>query len=309
MQVFVRVTESGSFSRAAASLNLANATVTACVRNLEKHLGATLINRNTRFLCLTDAGEQFLRDSRQILQAVERAESDIQSAIGELRGTLRMEVPIAIGQALICPALSLFAARHPRLSLAVTLTNQTHNMIENAIDVAIRMGRVEEADMVARPIFEGRYLVCGRPDVVDRLPAHPSQLDPRLCLGLVDEGGFVPAGWQLEREGEEPVFVRPDGPLHFNSSNALIGAALQGTGLVHVLDVYADAYVASGELACAYPEWTTGIKPFYAVTPKTRVMSTKIRTLIDFLLETLDAQRRPRPWEAVRTGPAAAWRP
>jgi LysR family transcriptional regulator for bpeEF and oprC len=309
MQVFVRVTESGSFSRAAATLDLANATVTACVRNLEKHLGATLIKRNTRFLCLTDAGEQFLRNSKEILQAVERAESDIQSAIGELRGTLSMEMPIAIGQALICPMLSLFAERHPGLAVAVTLTNQTHNMIQNSIDVAIRMGHVEEADIVARPIYEGRYLVCGRPDVVGRLPADPSKIDPRMCLGLIEEGGRVPTSWRLEREGEASVLVRPDGPLYFNSSNALIGAALQGTGVVHVLDVYADAYIAGGELARAYPDWSTDSKPFYAVTPKTRVMSTKIRTLIDFLLETLDSRRRPQPWEAVRTGQAAAWRP
>jgi len=308
MQVFVRVTECGSFSRAAASLNLANATVTACVRNLERHLGATLINRNTRFLCLTDAGEQFLLESKQILQAVERAEVNIQAAVGELRGTLRMEVPIAIGQTLICPALSLFAARYPGLSVSVTLTNSTNNMIESAIDVAIRMRRVEEADLVARPIYEGHYVVCGRPDLVDRLPEHPAQLDPRLCLGLVQEGGRGPLEWQLRRDGEEHVAVRPDGPLHFNSSSALIGAALRGSGLVHVLDAYIGAHVASGELAMAYPDWTTTTKPFYAVTPKTRVMSPKIRALIDFLLETLDPHRRPQAWQTIRVGAAAGGR-
>lgn len=99
--------------------------------------------------------------------------------------------------------------------------------------------------------------------------------------------------------------VRPDGPLHFNSSSALIGAALRGSGLVHVLDAYIGAHVASGELAMAYPDWTTTTKPFYAVTPKTRVMSPKIRALIDFLLETLDPHRRPQAWQTIRVGAAA----
>lgn len=298
MQVFLRVAECGSFSRAAASLDLANASVTSCVRNLERHLGASLFNRNTRSLSLTEAGEQFLCESKQILLAVERAEDNVQAVVGDLRGSVRMEASIAIGHRLICPALSQFAARYPGLSVSVTLTNSANGMIENAIDVAIR-ARVEEADQVARPVYAGSYVVCGRPDVVAALPPHPAQLDPRLCLGLLGQGRG-PMVWTLERPGEECVQLRPDGPLHFSSGSALIGAALQGGGLVRVLDICTDHHVANGELEIAYPDWQAGTRIFYAVTPKTRTMSAKVRVLIGFLQEVLDPQRRLPAWTTVQ---------
>jgi LysR family transcriptional regulator for bpeEF and oprC len=292
MEVFVRVVECGSFSKAAASLDLANATVTACVRNLEKHLGVTLIQRNTRHLYLTDEGTLFFPRCQEVLHSVERAESEVSAETGEVRGALRVEMPISIGHALICPALSLFAKRHPQVSLSVNLTNQPHNLIEHAIDIAIRMDRVEEADLVARPVYETRYVVCGAPDLVRDLPAHPSELKPELCLGILTEGRHGPSDW-LFRQGNEQVLIPPKGPLNFNSSDALVNTALQGTGLIYVLDIFVNRRIAAGELVQVYSDWSTSTRTFYAVTAKTQYVPPKVRGFIDFLLETLDAQQRP----------------
>jgi LysR family transcriptional regulator for bpeEF and oprC len=299
MEVFVRVVEAGSFSRAAASLDLANATVTGCINNLEKHLGVTLIRRNTRHLSLTDEGLEFIPQCQAILKAVGDAESSVKSQLEQMSGLVRVEVPVAIGHALICPALSEFARRHPQTSVAVTLTNQPHNMIEHAIDVAIRMDHVEDADLIARPIYEARYVVCGTPNVVERAADDPSMLDSGLCLGLLREGHAAAVAWSLSRESES-VVIRPTGPLSFNSSHALVDAALAGAGLVNVLDIFVNRHLASGELIEAYPNWTTSMKTFYAVTSKMRMTSIKIRAFIDFLLETLDSQRRPNANRAVR---------
>lgn len=292
MEVFVRVAECGSFSRAAESLDLANATVTTCVRNLERHLDVTLINRDTRRLRLTEEGQTFLLRARELLEAVARTEDEIRSQVGELRGRLHIEVPISLGHALLCPALPEFAKRYPDISAAVTLTNQPHHVIERAIDVAIRMDEVEDADLVARPIYESRYIVCCAPHLAAKLPAHPGELDRRLCIGILPEERRFVNPWSLKKD-EEELEIRPDGPLHFNSSDALLMAAQRGAGVTCVLDVFVNEHLVDGTLVQVYPEWTTAVKTFYVVMAKSRVGSAKVKAFTDFLFEVFDSQRRP----------------
>lgn len=298
MTVFVRVAECGSFSRAAEALDLANATVTTCVRNLERHLDVTLIHRDTRRLRLTEEGTLFIASAREVLRAVEEAEAAVRTQIGELRGTLVVEAPISIGHALLCPALPKFAARHPGITTAITLTNQPHNLIEKAIDVAIRMDRVEDADLVARPIYEASYVVCCAPAVAETLPGHPGELEPRRCLGVLPEERRISNAWKLVRNAQE-VSIRPDGPLHFNSSDALLQAARQGAGVVHVLDIFANRMLDAGELVQVYADWTTETKTFYAVTTKARGASAKLRAFTEFLTEIIDSERRPNANQPV----------
>jgi LysR family transcriptional regulator for bpeEF and oprC len=298
MEVFVRVAECGSFSRAAESLDLANATVTTCVRNLERHLGVTLINRDTRRLRLTEEGQLYLPRARELLQSVSQTEDDVRTRMGELRGSLHIEMPISIGHALLCPALPTFAKRYPEISTAVTLTNQPHHMIERAIDIAIRMDFVEDADLVARPVYEAKYVVCCAPGLAARFPDDPAQLDPHFCLGVLPEERRHASSWRLEREGMK-VEIQPQGPLHFNSSDALLGAARAGVGVVHLLDIFPNRLLDSGELVRLYPDWTTASKIFYAVTAKARSGSAKVRAFTEFLVEVLDSERRPSASRAV----------
>jgi LysR family transcriptional regulator for bpeEF and oprC len=298
MEVFVRVAECRSFSRAADSLDLANATVTACVRNLERHLGVMLINRDTRRLQLTEEGALYLPRARELLQAVAQSEDEIRTCPGELRGALHIEVPISIGHALLCPALPRFASRYPDVVTAVTLTNQPHHLIERAIDVAIRMDRVEDDDLVARPVYEAHYVICCTPAVARRLPQDPGELDPRICLGILPEERRHATPWRLSLDGRD-VAVQPGGPLHFNSSDALLEAARHDAGVVHVLDVFANRLLESGELVQLYPRWNTAVKTFYAVSGKHRAGSAKVRAFTDFLAEVFDSERRPSALRAV----------
>lgn len=302
MEVFVRVAECGSFSRAADSLDLANATVTTCVRNLEKHLDVTLIDRDTRRLQLTEEGILYLPRARELLQSIAATEEEVRTQPGQLRGPLNIEIPISIGHALLCPALPTFAARYPDISTAVTLTNQPHHLIERAIDVAIRMDRVEDADLVARPVYETHYVVCCTPAAAATLPANPADLDRRRCLGILPEERRHATPWNLALD-TQTVTIQPDGPLHFNSSDALLQAARQGAGVVHVLDVFANRLLASGELVQVYPEWKTAVRTFYAVTAKSRVASAKVRAFTEFLTEILDSERRPLASRAVPVKP------
>ncbi len=298
MEVFVRVAECGSFSRAAESLDLANATVTTCVRNLERHLDVTLINRDTRRLRLTEEGQLYLHRARQLLQSMSQTEEEVRTRVGELRGWLHVEAPISLGHALLCPALPIFARRYPQISAAITLTNQPRHMIERAIDVSIRMDHVEDADLVARPIYESSYVICCTPELAKTLPAHPGELDPRRCIGILPEERRHPNGWTLAR-GEERLEIRPAGTLHFNSSDALLIAAEAGVGVACVLDLFATARLRSGALMQVYPDWTTSTKTFYLVTAKSRSGSAKVRAFTDFMFEVFDSQRRPSTRRAV----------
>ena len=302
MTVFVRVAECSSFSRAAESLDLANATVTACIRNLENHLGVTLIHRDTRRLNLTEEGAIYLTRAREVLRNVDEAELEVRSRLGELRGALVIETPISFGHALLCPALHDFAARHPGISTAVTLSNQPHNLIEKAIDVAIRMDRVEDADLIARPIYEARYVVCCRPELAATLPEHPGELDPLLCLGVLAEERRISNPWALER-GEEKLLLQPQGRLHFNSNDALLLAARQGAGVIHVLDIFANRALQQGELVAVFPEWQTRRRTFYAVTTREKNDSAKVRAFTDFLTEVIDSERRPSASRPVEVQP------
>lgn len=293
MEVFVRVVECGSFSRAAESLDLANATVTSCIRNLEKHLGVTLIQRNTRHLHLTDEGELFFPKCQTVLASVAQAETEVKASHTEVSGVLRVESPFAIAQSLICPALPAFVQAHPGLSVAMTMVNEPRSLIERATDVAIRMDRVEDADLVARPIYAARYVVCCSPGLAEEIQADsPHQLDPGRCLGLLSEGAHTPTHW-IFRKGNEEAIVRPDGPLNFNNSGALIQSAVRGAGVIYVLDIFAADNLADGSLVELFPGWETATRTFHAVTVKSRYAAPKVRAFVDFLLEILDARRRP----------------
>ena len=302
MTVFARVAESGSFSRAAEALDLANASVTTCIRNLEKGLGVTLLHRDTRRLRLTEEGEAYLGHVQAILQSVENAEADVQARLGALAGRLVIETPISFGHAILCPALPRFAERYPGIETSVTLTNQPHHLIERAIDVAIRMDRVEDAELVARPIFESRYVVCCAPRVAAALSPDPRELDARLCLGVLPEERPLSNSWALG-EGDAALTIRPAGPLHFNSSDALMSAALAGAGVIHVLDIFVHRALADGSLVALFPDWPMRTKTFYAVTTRARLSSAKVRVFNEFLGEIIEAEHRPGRAGAVAVKP------
>jgi LysR family transcriptional regulator for bpeEF and oprC len=299
MEVFARVTECESFSRAAESLELANATVTSCVRNLEKHLGVTLLQRNTRHLRLTEPGELFYARCKTLLAAVQEAEQEAAQCHADVRGALRVEAPIAIGHALLLPALPDFLARHPGLSVHVNLTNQPHALIQQGIDLAIRMDAVEDADLVARPLYSASYIVCGSPEVATSLGTDtPAGLDPRRCLGLLPDGKPTPKPWLLTRADEE-VLIRPEGPVSFNNSDALIRAASRGLGLICVLDLFVRNELASGSLVRVFPGWGSGGRVFHLVSAKTSFTPPRIKLFTDFLLDVVGARERPDHREPI----------
>jgi LysR family transcriptional regulator, regulator for bpeEF and oprC len=294
MQVFVRVVECGSFSRAAESLDIANATVTASVRNLENYLGVTLLSRNTRSLRLTDDGEGYFEQCNQVLQHIADMEAQVRQKKGAISGRLCIESPAAFARALLCPALPAFTAQYPGLSVALRQTDHAEDLIATGTDVAIRIDSVNDADLVARPLYQAHYVACAAPGLLKRIgtPEQPQALQPQHCLGIFGAGRYTVSDWTFACEGVHHQLT-PRGELHFNSTDALIQAALAEQGVIYVLDVFVNGLIRNGELVELFPDWSTGSRNFYTVTPKTRFVAPRTRAFIEFILATLDAQRRP----------------
>ena len=294
MQVFVRVVECGSFSRAAESLDIANATVTSSVRNLENYLGVTLLSRNTRSLRLTDDGEGYFTQCKQVLQQITDMEAQVRQKKDQISGQLCIESPASFARALLCPALPAFTARHPGLSVALRQTDHAEDLIVTGTDVAIRIDSVNDADLVARPLYQAHYVACAAPGLLRRIgtPEHPQDLQPQHCLGIFGASRYSVADWTFALDDQQ-LHLTPSGSLHFNSNDALIQAALAEQGVIYVLDVFVNGLIRSGELVELFPGWSTGIRNFYTVTPKARFVAPRTRAFIEFILDTLDAQRRP----------------
>ena len=296
MKVFVRVAETGSFTRAAETLDVANPTATTCVRNLEQHLRVTLIDRTTRRFRLTEQGQRYLLRAREALETIARAEEEARLTRSELSGHLHIETTIGLGQSLLSPQLPVFARRYPDITTAVWLGNQPQNLIEEAIDVALRVGHVEVADVVARPVCDLQYMLCCSPGVAATLPAHPAKLDPRLCIGNLSEERHSVRPWHLSHDGES-IEIRPNGPLHFNSGADELVAAKAGIGVACVLDMLTPQHIEEGSLVQVYPEWSAAERrTLYVVVPKSRLGSAKVKAFTDFLFEILGNQRRP--WDS-----------
>lgn len=288
MEVFIKVVEAGSLSRAATHLDLANASVTTCIRNLERHLGVTLLQRSTRHVSLTDEGAQYYERCRDILALVDAAEAEASPSRTRLQGTLRLELPIAVGHLIIGPALTEFARAHPDLRVMVNLTNSVDNLIRRGVDVAIRMDEIDDADLVARRIYEARHVLCASPAFLDAAgtPEHPGDIDPKRCIGFAATLSSKARNWAFHKDGTTHT-IEPAGNLAFNSSDALLRSAARGAGFVYVLDVLAQGYLQRKEVAAVLPEWDTAKQTFYAVYPPSRFVPQRVKLFVAFLSDLL----------------------
>ena len=299
MEAFVATAEAGSLSAAASRLGLSNASITAALQGLEAHLRATLLRRSTRHLRLTPEGETYYARCKAILAEVQAAEAEIGQ--DEARGVLRLQVPIAVGHLVLAPALAAFAATHPGLRVVTILGNEVDNLLRRGIDVAIRMDEVDTGDLVARPVYRCAHVVCAAPAFLQRhgVPAAPEALDPTQCLGWVADSAAPPRDWRFRR-GEATAVVTPAGGLAFNSSDALLSAAVQGAGLVHVLDLLADPHLRAGRLQPVLQDWATEEQVFYVVYPRARFTAPKIRAFADFAAQAFPGAARPDSSPPIR---------
>ncbi len=295
MTAFVRSVDTGGFSSAARELGLTPSALSKLVTRLEDRLGARLLQRTTRRLLLTPEGEAFYLRSRRILSDIEAAEDEVVQAGKQPKGLLRLHCGTAFGMHQLAPAIPAFLDRHPDVQLEMTIDDQAPANMEEGIDLAIRIGALDESSMVARLICNLERVICAAPGYLTRhgTPRTPDDLQQHNCLWITSLP--VLRRWPFDTEDGIRV-VHIDGNVVANNAETVLQLAIAGVGITRLTDVIVGDAVLRGELIPILTDWHhVEPVPLYATYPSGRNLSPKIRAMVDFLVEQFGSA----PWRRV----------
>jgi DNA-binding transcriptional LysR family regulator len=306
MKVFARVAERGSVGRAADELDISRAAASTHVATLERHLGVRLLNRTTRKVSLTAEGTDYLRRTRRILDEIRDAEETLRDARSKPQGLLRVDVPVAFGRYLLLPALPDFARRYPAIDLDVRLNDRIVDLVGERVDVALRVGPLQQSGLVARRVARINLVTVASPTyLADHAePQTPDDLRGHRLLALTPAGGGTPE-WQYPPP-YSPKRLRLHFAMQFNAAEAPLIAAAAGLGITRTVDLLAAEYVARDELKFILERYDLPGPPVSLVYPSAAHQSAKVRVFSDFAADLLRRwqQRAGRPVDLIGPGPS-----
>jgi DNA-binding transcriptional LysR family regulator len=287
ISVFVQVVDSGSFTAAAERLGLSKSVVSKYVTRLEDRLGARLLNRTTRRLSLTEAGEMFYNRSLRGLEQIAEAESEVSRLQSTPRGTLRLNTPMTFGILHVAPALPAFMARYPDLKVDMNLDDRQLDPVEGGFDLAIRIAELPDSSMVARRLAPCRRVVCATPDYLEHhgTPRNPDEL--RSHNALTFHYHDSPSQWCFLATDGTSINVSVNGDLHMNNSLALREALLQGMGIALAPTFLVGADIQAGRLQTVLDNYRAPERSIYFLYPQRRHLSPKVRAFIEFMSERI----------------------
>lgn len=291
LETFVAVVEAGTLSRAAERLETTTGAVSRRIAGLEQRLGLRLLNRSTRRLSLTEAGERYYEDVVAILRALTEAEDRVTHLSDAPRGNLRVAAPLSFGVGTLARHLSAFHAEYPDLRVSVDLDDRMVNPLENGADLTLRIGPLEDSSLVARRLRDYRRIVCAAPDYLGRrgAPAQPADLVAHDCLhysniALKDEWSFGDAG-----SHGLAARVEVSGPLCANNGDLLCKAAVAGLGICALPEFIVAGDIESGRLRPILIDYPAPRLTLWALWPSRRYVPAKVRVFVDFLASALGA--------------------
>jgi len=279
--LFRAVLEEGSFTAAAKTLHVSKSWVSKRIKALEQRLGTPLLVRNTRGLRPTETGQAYFQRISQALDLVEEAELLVQREAGEVRGTLRVSLPGSFGVTYVAKHLAAFAVQHPALRVDASYTDRKVDLIEEGFDLAIRVGPLPEADVVARRIGRTEGWVVGAPDYLAQAPPLHTPEDLRHHRALMFSLSKHPDRWTFE--GHPPV--RVDGPLRVDQGDAMVIAAEAGLGLALVPSWMARDAVTHGRLLRVLPDFPIQRSGIWALYPHHRHLIPRVTQFVDRLTD------------------------
>src|ERR1700742_1005568 len=287
MQAFVAVADLRGFAPAARRLGLSPSGVTRLIAALEERLGARLLQRTTRQVALTDAGARYLERVRRTLADVEEAESAAEGERTRPRGRLVVSAPFGFGRLHVSPALSAYLKRYPEVTGELRLSDSFVNLVEEGVDLAVRIGHLADSSLVARHVGEMRRIVVASPRY---LKAHGEPKTPgAIASHQTIQFGATAAGadWHFVEEGRD-ISVEIAPRFVSNSADAALNYAEQGGGLTRVLAYQAAAAIKRGRLKAVLTKFERPALPINIVYPTSRLLSAKVRTFIDLVVATCD---------------------
>jgi len=282
MRVFVKIAEAGSLSAAGRQLGLSLTSVSRQLMALEEMLETTLVERTTRHLSLTEAGRLYHERAKEILEEVAEAESGLTAQTGVASGRLHVSCPSLLGRMRLSSMLPIFLVEQKQVSIDLMLIDRPIRIAEEGIDVALQLGPLEDSGLIARKLDDIQLAVCAAPDYLRRRgePATPDDLIEHDCLGFGDVPGV--AEWSFQ-DGAERKAIRISTRLWANDLDALVRAALAGTGLVRVPSWQIADLLADGQLQIVLGAYERPPTPLSVLALRNRLRLPKVRAFVDFL--------------------------
>jgi len=293
MAAFVRVVDAKGFSAAAPALGLTPSAVSKLITRLEARLGVRLLQRTTRALSLTADGEAFYAAARRIVGEIAALETEISEQRGTPHGLLRVTTSLAFSTHQLAPVIGEFLERYPAIQLELMPTDRVVDMVEESVDVAIRIGRLPDSSFMARKIGEDVRLVCAAPQYLAAHPAprRPEDLSRHNCIVSRDRAYLNRWPFRIDGEVRE---IEVGGRLAVSEGEAQMRLALQGLGIVRLTRLTVAGAIKHGELLALLQDYSAEEPvPIHAVYPHRRHLASKVTAFVEFILEKFT----PPPWE------------
>lgn len=290
MANFVRIVDSGSLSGAAEVTGQSVASLVRSLAALERHLGVRLLNRTTRSMALTDEGEEYLAWSRRILADFDDMEQRLDARDGSVRGLLRITAPVEFGQRYLAPLVNDFLKEYAQISVELTFSDQILPLLDERLDLALRIGHLPDSNMVARQIGATRLVTCASPDYLRTAPAidTPEALREHACITLLTQGRH----WHYRHNGQDRAeTIIPK--LACNQIRAANQACVQGVGITRLMHYQVADELADGRLVRVLSEFEPADIPIQLVYPHALQLSPRVRAFVEWVCPRLE---RVVPW-------------
>lgn len=291
MQLFVRIVELGSFTRAADQLGMSRASATALVKQLENHLGVRLLQRTTRQVSPTLDGRSYHRHCQTILAEIEEAESALSQTASHPRGRLKIDLPPSLGRLVVIPALPDFYARYPEITLEIGIGDRMIDLVREGVDCVVRIGELHDSTLVARSLPPQLQLTCASPGYLARhsVPDSPEALDGHWCVDYLSatSGRVLPLEFTVD--GCLRTLTLP-ARLAVNNGESYVAACEAGLGLVQVPHYHVARQLAAGSLVEVLPRHRPPPLPMTVLYPHHRHLTPRLRVFIDWLVALFRAE-------------------
>lgn len=284
MHVFVTVADLSGFAPAARKLRLSPSAVTRLIAGLEEHLGARLLQRTTRQVTLTDVGTRYLERARRILADVEEADGSAREERNRPSGRLVVSAPVGFGRLHVGSIMTAYLKRYPEVTAELRLSDNLVNLVEDAVDAAVRIGHLADSSLVARQVGEMRRIVVATPGYLKR---HGEPKTPQELLAHQTIAFGPSTTWRFVQDGRE-IEVAPNPRFASNSADAALQYSEAGGGVTRVLAYQAADGLKRGRLKIVLAKYEQPALPIHIVYPTSRLLSAKVRAFIDLVVETAE---------------------
>ncbi len=283
LQLFTRIVELESFTEAAEVLNIPRATATHVIKELEKRLGARLLDRTTRQVKPTLDGQAFYERSKRVLAELEDAETSLSTHVANPHGTLRLDLHGAHATMIILPRIGEFRERYPHIDVVIGSGDRLVDLVKEGIDCVVRAGQPRDSSLIARKLADMPEIICASPEYLSRhgTPKHPRELVEHQGIGFFSRGNDSRYPFTVIVDGKVTEF-EASGWISVSDAECYTSAALAGCGLIQVPRFRLEEHLQAGRLVQVLPEWTCPELPVCALYPFHRQLSPRVRVFIDW---------------------------